>query len=387
VRIQALKLNSETRRRVNRPISASSRWYAALWFCLGIFPCAAVQGGLIYGQSGQQTVSGENHGNAKDELQAGTSLTREGKLPDAIPHLLAAQAAGADAYATGVNLGICYIGTGRYKEAISALEGLHSADRDTAAVDNLLAQAYLGDRQPRRAWDAFITASALTPDDEKLYAYMADACTDQRDFEMGLHAIDVGLRHLPDSARLHYERGLFLAQLDRLEQARPEFDRAAQLAHDSYIATLALVQRDLYDGDIPTARHRLLAAIGGGHRDYQTLSLLGTVLMHAGAAPGDPEFAQAQAALEESARTNPEYSATQIALGRIYVLEERFSEAVEHLEIGRRLEPRNPAVYANLARAYHHMGDQQKVREMQEKLAKLLAEQDSNRRATDTSVR
>ncbi len=49
------------------------------------------------------------------ELQAGTSLTREGELPEAIPHLLAARAAGADPYATGVNLAICYIGTGRYK--------------------------------------------------------------------------------------------------------------------------------------------------------------------------------------------------------------------------------------------------------------------------------
>jgi tetratricopeptide (TPR) repeat protein len=313
--------------------------------------------------------------NPNDELLVGSTLTRQGKLPEAIPHLLAAQAAGADPYATAVNLGICYIGTGHYKEALSLLENARPAGHNTATIDNLLAQAYLGDRQNQRAWDAFIAAMVLTPDDEKLYAFMADACTDQRNVDMGLRAMDVGLQHLPGSARLHYERGLFLAQLDRLEQARPEFDRAAQLAPDSYIATLALVQRDLYDGDIAAARHRLLAAFAAGHRDYQTLSLLGTVLLHTGAAPGDPEFAQAQAVLEESARTNPEYSATQIALGRIYILEGRYGDAIEHLEIGRRLEPRNPAVYSNLARAYHHLGETQKAHEMLEQLAKLLAEQ------------
>lgn len=315
--------------------------------------------------------------NSNNELRIGTTLTRQGKLPEAIPHLLAAQAAGADPYAAAVNLGICYIGTGRYKDAVSALENARSSGHNTAIVHNLLAQAYLGDKQRERAWDSFLAASALTPVDEKLYSYMADACTDQHDFEMGLRAMDVGLRHLPGSARLHYERGLFLAQLDRLEEARPEFVQAAQLAPDNYIATLALVQRDLYDGQIPAATHRLLAVISAGHRDYQTLSLLGTVLLHAGASPGDADFAQAQAVLEESARTNPEYSATQIALGRIYILENRYNDAVEHLEIARGLEPRNPAVYSNLARAYHHMGEAQKSQQMLQQLARLLDEQTS----------
>ncbi len=325
----------------------------------------------------QQTAAGENLSSAKDALRIGTSLTRDGKLSEAIPHLLAARVGGADPYAITMNLAICYIGSGRYKEAISELEELRASGHNTASMHNLLAQAYLGDLQPGRAWDAFLAASELTPDDEKLYAFMADACTDQRDFDLGLRAMDAGLRHLPKSARLHYERGLFLAQLGLLEDAKPEWDLAARLAPDAYIATLALVQRDLYDGDIPAATHRMAESVTAGHRDYQTLSLLGTVLMHAGAAPGDPEFERAQEALEESARTNPEYSATQIALGSIYILEDRFGEAVAHLEIGRRLEPRNPAVYSNLMRAYHHLGDRQKEREMQAQLAKLLTRKKS----------
>jgi len=322
---------------------------------------------------------------AAEELQTGSKLTREGKLQDAVPHLLAARAAGADAYATGVNLSICYIGMGSYKPAISELESLRSGSRSSAVVHNLLAQAYLGDRQPRRAWESFLAAVSLMPDDEKQYAYMADACTDQHNFELGLRAMDVGLTHLPGSARLHYERGLFLAQLTRLDEARPEWERAAQLAPGSYIATLSLVQRDLYDGRIREATQRVLAMVAAGNRDYQTLSLVGTVLLHAGAAPGDPGFLQAQAVLEEAARSNPEFSATQIALGRIYILEERYREAVEHLEIGRRLEPRNPAVYSNLARAYHHLGNDAKSREMHAQLSRLLAQESSTPQPPDDS--
>lgn len=315
---------------------------------------------------------------SQDELQTGTSLTRSGQLQEAIPHLLAARVTGADTYAIGVNLAICYVGTGNYVQAITELENLRVAGKGTAVVYNLLAQAQLADGRPQPAWDAFLAAVALAPDDEKVYAYFADACTDAHNIEMGLRAMTIGLSHLPDSARLHYERGLFLAQLDRLDEARPEWDRAAQLSPATYIGTQALVQRDLYDGKFKQAIERVLAKISEGNRDYQTLSLLGLVLLRSGALPGDPGFAQAQAVLEESARTNPQYSPTQIALGRIYVLEERYREAVEHLEIGKRLEPRNPAVYSNLARAYQGLGDQAKAHEMREQFARILAQNHSS---------
>jgi Flp pilus assembly protein TadD len=145
------------------------------------------------------------------------------------------------------------------------------------------------------------------------------------------------------------------------------------------------VQRDLYDGKFKQAIERVLAAISAGNRDYQTLSLLGLVLLRSGALPGDPGFAQAQAVLEESAHTNPEYSPTQIALGRIYVLEERYREAVEHLEIGRRLEPRNPTVYSNLARAYQSLGDLAKAHEMREQFARLLAHNGASRESSGST--
>lgn len=324
--------------------------------------------------SGQAGISDASGDEPKAELQTGTDLTRRGLLQDAIPHLQAALSAGLNVYAAGVNLAICYVGLGRYKSAISTLEGLHSSGYKTAAMDNLLTQAYIGDGQRGRAIDTFNEAVALTPKDESLFAFIADACTDHHDFEMGLHVVETGLRTLPDSARLHYEKALYLAQLDRLDEARPEFDRAANLAPESYIATLAQVQKDIYADNFAEATRLLRAAVNAGHRDYRTLSVLGTVLMSAGAAPGDPEWSEAKAALEEAIKQDPEDSSAQIALGKICVMEGRFSEAVDHLEIGRRLEPDNAAVYVNLAHAYRRLGDREKVSLMDAQLARILAE-------------
>ncbi|HTV16665.1 MAG TPA: tetratricopeptide repeat protein [Acidobacteriaceae bacterium] len=312
---------------------------------------------------------------ARAELETGSKLTSEGYLQQAVPHLLAAQQAGTDPYATGVDLGICYLGTGDFKRAITVLQALDASRLDSAAVDNLLAQAYIGNAQPQEALRSFRRAAARTPRDERLYAYLADACTDHKDYSLGLAIVDQGLEQLPNSARLHYERALFLSQLGFFEERGGlEFDRAAQLAPNTYIGFLALVQKDLYKDDLAGADKVLHQAIRSGQRDYRILSLLGTVLLHEGAAPGEPRFDEAQRALEESAQQNPGYSATQIALGKIYLMEDHPQKAVEHLEIGRRLEPENPAVYANLASAYDRLGDHAQARLMRQQIGRLLAQ-------------
>jgi tetratricopeptide (TPR) repeat protein len=193
-----------------------------------------------------------------------------------------------------------------------------------------------------------------------------------------LRLVSRGLAELPDSARLHYERALFLAQLDRLTEAKPEFARAAELARGSYLSYLAQVQEALY-GDRYSEAIRLLregikVGNGTGNGDYQMLSLLGTVLLRQGAAPGTAEFAEAQSALEKSAAARPDYSATQIALGKLYLMAGRPSDAVEHLEIGRRLEPNNSEVYAGLSAAYLRLGERDKARECQTQLLRLSSE-------------
>lgn len=312
--------------------------------------------------------------NAQAELRTGSELTGQGYLQQAIPHLLAAKRAGLDPYAVGVNLGICYLGTEQYEKAIAVLESLEATGRGNATVENLLSQAYVGNGQPQAAYRTFSRAANLDPKDEKLYDFLADACTDNKDYSLGLQIVDDGLAHLPESARLHYEKALFLAQLGSFGEARPEFDRAAQLAPNSYIGYLALVQKALYEGDLRAADTTLHEAIQAGHRDYRMLSLLGTVLLHEGVMPGEARFAEARTALEESAREQPNYPATQIALGKIFLMQGDAQQAVVHLEIGRRLEPKDASVYANLANAYEMLGDHAKALAMREQIGRLLTE-------------
>jgi len=344
-------------------------------FVLAVAGVGLFAGSTAFGQDAG--VASSSAGVAASELKPGTELTQRGSLAEAIPHLLAARAGGVNIYVSSFNLAICYLGTGAYKDAIATLEALRSSGRDTAAVNNLLAQAYLGAGDTAQGWAAFARAAAQTPEDEKLYDFVADACTDHQQYALGLRVAEAGIEKLPGSARLHYERALFLARLDRLGEARPEFERAAALASGSYIASLARVQEDLYGDNYPEAIGLLRAAIEAdnkaGRQDARLLSLLGTVLLREAPAPGEAEFLEARAALEEAARLRPGDAAAQIALGKVYLLEGRTGEAVEHLELGRRLEPNNAEAYANLAHAYLKLGEREKARACQAELRRLAS--------------
>ena len=115
----------------------------------------------------------QNSNNAESELQIGTQLTRSGHFQEAIPHLLAAQSGVSNQYAAEFNLALCYVATRQSTQAIPILTKLRR-DHESAQVENLFAQAYVGDGNSKAALDALKRAAALTPDDEKLYAFVAD---------------------------------------------------------------------------------------------------------------------------------------------------------------------------------------------------------------------
>jgi len=308
---------------------------------------------------------------AEQELQNGTALTRSSSFAEAIPHLLAAQGRVANEYAADFNLALCYVATGQPEQAIPILTALRDGGHDNADVNNLLAQAYVGDGQNERALDTLQRAAAFAPENEKLYLFVADACMEKREYVTGLQVVEVGLHHLPDSPWLHYERGMFLALLDQFDVGKSDFELAGKLAPESDVAFVASAQEEMFDGHITKAIGAAREGVRKGHQDYTLLTLLGEALLRSGIAPGQPEFAEARNALEKAAGERSNYASAQIALGKVYLLENRPGDAVVHLEMARQLDPSNSSVYSNLAAAYRRQGDLQQAQNALANLARL----------------
>ena len=325
-------------------------------------------------QSDEARASFATGSQPEQEVQRGTALTSEGHFAEAIPHLLAARGRVANEYAASFNLALCYVAIGKPQQAISLLTELQSVGHDNADVNNLLAQAYVGDGQDQEAFEALEKAASFTPANEKLYMFVADACMGKQNYALGLRIVEFGLKNMASSARLHYERAMFLSQLDQFDNAKSDFELAQKLAPDSDVAFDAGAQQALLAGDVARAVSIARVAVAEEHDDFMLLALLGEALLRSGAAPGQPEFEEARQTLEKSIHLRPNYPSSQLVLGKLYLLEGRVPDAVVHLEVARQLNPDNPAVYSQLAIAYRKTRDLPKAQDALATLAKLNQE-------------
>jgi tetratricopeptide (TPR) repeat protein len=305
------------------------------------------------------------------ELQKGIALTRKGQFQEAIPHFLSARGRVRQGFPLDFNLALCYVGTRQFDKAFEVLNALRNSGSDTAEVENLLAQSYIGAGKTKEALEAVERFAHLAPKNEKLFLYAADACMDVGDYSLGLKVVELGLKALPDSARLLFERGMFFSQLDQFDVARSDFQRTQELAPGTDIAYIAGAQRALYEGKMQEAARIAREGIDKGNLHFLLLTIYGEAVLGAGAAPGQPEFSDAQAALEKVVTEHPNFAGAQLSLGKVYLAAGHVDYAIARLEAARKLDAGNPAVYSNLAVAYRRTGNLAKANEALETLSRL----------------
>lgn len=339
----------------------------------GFHHCRAAGG--ISTAAGDAAVQQGQATNTESELQTGIELTQNGRFKDAIPYLIAARGRVADEYAANFDLALCYVATEKFQEAIEILGSLKNGGHSTAAVNNLLAQALIGAGQPDKALEAFRAAAQETPTDEKLYVLVAEACMEHGLYDLGIQVVNTGLEHLPDSARLHYERGTFFAYENQVDQASSEYEVAEKLAPGTNVFYIAAAQNDQLQGKIQDAIRVARRGIQSGDDHYILLTIFGDAVARAGVGPGQPLFAEAQQALEKSIAERPAYEASQLALGELLLTAGRIDEAMNHLARARELAPTDPAVYSHLAMAYRRAGSTGQEQEMLAILAKINQQQ------------
>jgi tetratricopeptide (TPR) repeat protein len=299
----------------------------------------------------------------QSQFALGAGLAAAGLAERAIPYLMAVPQSGPGAYDAAFDLALCYLNLKQYPAAIDALKRLIDNGGETSEADNLLAEAYEGNHETQPAIDALRKAIALAPDDDDNYLDFAALCMDHQDFDAGLRVLDTGLRVHPNSDRLLFERGILHAMRDNFQLAELDFRKAALLAPEKSSSYKGLGVLYLETGNAAQAIETLRKRLRVTPNDPDLLYLLGEALLKSGARPGDEAYRQAQTALESSVKLNPRLCLPHVSLGRIYLEEDRATEAVAQLEQAREIDPNERSTYWQLAVAYRKLGQTGKQRE------------------------
>jgi Flp pilus assembly protein TadD len=309
------------------------------------------------------------------QFELGLVLAQHDYFERATPYFEAVQAKFQDSYDVSFNLAVCYVETKQYPRAITLLTALKAAGRNTAELENLLADAYKGAEQIQPAIDALREATQMAPDDENNYIDLVALCIDHDSFNLGMEVMEVGLHYRPQSDRLIFQRGILHAMKNEFALADQDFQLASQLAPEKNLNYLGLGVSYMQSGNLPQAVRTLRERANQKPDDPILLYLFGEALIRSGTSPGDPTFAEAKGVLEHSVGLNPVFVPSRVELAKLYLHEDRVDQAVALLERARSLEPGEKSIYSQLAAGYRKQKKADQAAAALTTLARLNEEQ------------
>src|SRR5262245_11909300 len=167
---------------------------------------------------------------AVSRFEAGMIWARLGKYDRASGQFEMARKGYPDPYEVAFNLTLAYVKSNHHKAAISTAQAYLSQGQRKAELYNLLSQAYEGAGQTIEAYNALRTATEIDPKDENNYLDLATLCVDHANYDLGLEIVNIGIKNIPQSDRLHFQRGTLLAMKGQSAQALQDFETASKLS-------------------------------------------------------------------------------------------------------------------------------------------------------------
>jgi len=306
------------------------------------------------------------------QFALGTALAETGHSEQAIPYFVKLRRSYPASYDAGYDLAICYLNAKQYPETIAVVQQLINGGHETAELDNLLAEAYEGNKDVQPAIDALRRAISLDPQNEENYLDFASLCIDHGDFNAGLTVLQIGLQIHPRSDRLFFERGILYAMQDRFDLAEQDFTRSSELDPKNDLGYLGLGATYLEAGNAVKAVQVLKRRIQQNPNDANLLYLLGEALMRSGANPGSSAFAEAQTVLEKSVQLNPGLSLPRVSLGTVYLEENKADAAAAQYKLALHIDPRERSALSHLAIAYRRLGQTENARNTLNSLKEIV---------------
>jgi tetratricopeptide (TPR) repeat protein len=301
---------------------------------------------------------------ALSRFEAGMIFARLGRYESAATRFEEARKGYPDPYEVAFNLTLAYVKSRNYKAAIRTAQEFLAQGKGKADLYNLLSQAYEGDGRTVDAYNALRNATQLDPKDENNYLDLATLCVDHANYDLGLEIVNIGIKNIPQSSRLYFQRGTLLAMKGQSAEAGADFENASRISPQQnlpYVARgLVLLESGQTAKSIELLRQRVVA----GPNDYLALYILGEALNRSGPAVGSGEENEAVNSLEKSVRIKPDFAASRAVLGKLLLRRGEVDRAIAELEKALELDPKETSSLYQLALAYRRKGNLERAKEL-----------------------
>lgn len=271
------------------------------------------------------------------------------------------------------NLGLSQFQAGRFHEAIVTLTALPPPEHDADTLD-ILAAAYEASSDTPAAVATLREAIVQHPEDTRLYVHFANLCLAHNSFQAGVDMLNAGIARSPKAASLYLARGILQAQLAHYPAAEQDFSRAETLDPNTRYAAALQNMAKLQQDQLGPAAADLRLRIKQRPEDAFLYYLLAETLARTGAAPGNPEFAEALQAAKTAVKLQPGLGLARDVLGRLYLQQGDISGAIEQSKLAFANDPSDlPALY-HLIQALRKAGRTTEIPPLTRKLADLRQE-------------
>jgi tetratricopeptide (TPR) repeat protein len=308
-------------------------------------------------------------GDAYDaQFQAGVVLEEAEVYAESARHFGLARKGYADPYSAGYNQILACLRAGDSTSALNIGNELLAAGYQKAELYSLMAEAYLKQKQIKEAYGALRTAASLDPNDEDNYLDIGIICSDYQNYDLGLEVTEIGLRQIPNSDRLHLQRGLLRMLKGNDAEAEEDVYRAAKMAPQKGLPYAVLGIIWMKTGQLDKAVKVLRERARQTPEDYLVQYMFGMALLRSGFAPGSPAEDEALAAFGASVRLKPDFAHSRTELGKLLLKRGEVDRAIDQLEKGMKLDPTDSAAVYQLASAYRRKGAVKKAEELESHL-------------------
>jgi tetratricopeptide (TPR) repeat protein len=266
---------------------------------------------------------------------------------------------------------------GRSNDALKILQDLTAREPDPDPL-NLLGHVAQDAGNVQLSLDAFKRALETAPNTEENYLDYSSLCLRYGNSALALHAVKIGLEHIPHSYRLTVQEGAILASEGRHEEARTAFESARRLQSDNKEAFLglavALTNANRFGEAIRTFVEGVESFPSDFNLNYYYAFAIFRMAQHQGLNREAVEGVRR--AVEKALQLNPRFAGAYYLRAKYYtVMEPNLRLAIENLETCLRLEPRYvPATY-QLALLYLRVGKKQESEDLLKQVREVQAEE------------